>query len=87
MLAQEPRPVEHGLGLHRGLLEARPQLGVLGIPSLRNALSKLNMRLLPLGQASLAHLPENERAAWGRYYDEKPQVMAVKRLPSFGAAA
>lgn len=58
-----------------------------GIPSLRNALSKLNMRLLPLGQASLAHLPENERAAWGRYYDEKPQVMAVKRLPSFGAAA
>lgn len=58
-----------------------------GIPSLRNALSKLNMHLLPLGQASLAHLPENERAAWGRYYDEKPQVMAVKRLSSFGTAA
>ena len=51
-----------------------------GIPSLRNALSKLNMHLLPLGWASLAHLAENERADWGRYYDEKPQVMAVKRL-------
>ncbi len=60
-----------------------------GIPSLRNALSKLNMHLLPLGWASLAHLAESERADWGRYYDEKPQVMAVKRLapPTCASAA
>lgn len=51
-----------------------------GIPTLRNALSKLNVHLLPLGLASLAHLPEDEQADWGRYYDEKPHVMAVKRL-------
>jgi hypothetical protein len=50
-----------------------------GIPSLRNALSKLNMYLVSLGLASLSHLPEKERAAWGRYYDEKPWVMAVQR--------
>ncbi|CAG0979890.1 hypothetical protein MTYP_01700 [Methylophilaceae bacterium] len=59
-----------------------------GIPALRNALSKLNMHLLPLGFARLAHLPENEQAAWGRYYDEKPQVMAVQRLqPPCSASA
>ncbi|MDP2247241.1 MAG: thermostable hemolysin [Nitrosomonadales bacterium] len=51
-----------------------------GIPTLRNALSKLNMLLLPLGVASLSHLPAHEHAAWGRYYDEKPHVMAVQRL-------
>lgn len=51
-----------------------------GIPSLRNALSKLNMLLLPLGVASLSHLPVHEHAAWGRYYDEKPHVMAVQRM-------
>lgn len=51
-----------------------------GIPTLRNALSKLNMLLLPLGVASLSHLPEHEHAAWGRYYDEKPHVMAVQRM-------
>ena len=54
-----------------------------GIPSLRNSLSKLNMLLLPLGIASLSHLPPHEHAAWGRYYDEKPHVMAVQRaLPA-----
>lgn len=58
-----------------------------GIPTLRNALSKLNMHLLPLGLATLAHLPESEQAAWGRYYDEKPQVMAVKRLQPFSVSA
>jgi hypothetical protein len=51
-----------------------------GIPTLRNALSKLNMLLLPLGVASLSHLPAHEHAAWGRYYDEKPHVMAVQRM-------
>jgi len=51
-----------------------------GIPSLRNSLSKLNMLLLPLGIASLSHLPQHEHAAWGTYYDEKPHVMAVQRL-------
>jgi len=51
-----------------------------GIPTLRNALSKLNMLLLPLGVAALSHLPEHEHASWGRYYDEKPYVMAVQRL-------
>lgn len=58
-----------------------------GIPKLKNALSKLNMHLLPLGLATLAHLPEDEQAAWGRYYDEKPQVMAVKRLQPFSPAS
>jgi hypothetical protein len=50
-----------------------------GIPAIRNSLSKLNLQLEILGKAERNALPENERAAWGRYYDEGPQVMAVRR--------
>lgn len=51
-----------------------------GITTLRNSLTKLNMPMHTLGEASLMRLPEQERAAWGRYYDEHPQVMAIKRM-------
>lgn len=51
-----------------------------GIPALRNSLMKLNMQLEILGDAKITALPENERAAWGSYYDECPQVMAVRRM-------
>jgi hypothetical protein len=34
------------------------------------------LRPVELGGATLAHLPEYERADWGRYYDNRPTVMA-----------
>jgi hypothetical protein len=49
------------------------------IPALRNSVIKLNMRLEKLGEAKITSLPEGERAAWGSYYAEKPQVMAICR--------
>jgi len=51
-----------------------------GIPALRNSLTKLNMRLEKLGEAKITSLPEPERAAWGSYYAENPQVMAIRRM-------
>jgi hypothetical protein len=51
-----------------------------GISTLRNSLAKLNMSLLPLGEASISRIPEHERTAWGTYYNERPQVMAIRRM-------
>lgn len=51
-----------------------------GISTLRNSLTKLNMPLQLLGEANIACIPEHERAAWGTYYNERPQVMAICRL-------
>lgn len=53
------------------------------IPSLRNSLAKLNVQLEVLCEARLDRLPEHERAGWGSYYDQNPQVMAVRRMPQF----
>jgi len=52
-----------------------------GIPALRNSLTKLNMRIEKLGDASISCLPEHERRAWGNYYDEKPEIMSIHRMP------
>lgn len=54
-----------------------------GNPTLRNSMSKLNFPLEILAQAKLDALPEHDRADWGRYYDEQPQVMAARRKERF----
>lgn len=51
-----------------------------GISTLRNSLTKLNMPLQLLGEAHISRIPEAERAAWGTYYNERPQVMAIRRI-------
>ena len=51
-----------------------------GIRTLKNALIKLNIPVLSLGQASIEAIAVNERSDWGSYYDEKPEVMAIKRI-------
>ena len=51
-----------------------------GIRTLKNALIKLNIPVLSLGQASIEAIPLNERSDWGSYYEEKPEVMAIKRI-------
>ena len=37
------------------------------------------MSLQFLGEASIERIPEHERAAWGTYYNERPQVVAIRR--------
>jgi hypothetical protein len=51
-----------------------------GISVLRNSLTKLNMSLQWLGEASIDRIPETERAAWGTYYNERPHVLAIRRM-------
>lgn len=51
-----------------------------GISVLRNSLVKLNMSLQFLGEASIDRIPDHERAAWGTYYNERPQVLAIRRM-------
>lgn len=50
------------------------------IPALRNSLGKLNVQLEVLCDASLDQVPSAEQPDWGSYYDQQPQVMAVRRL-------
>jgi hypothetical protein len=57
------------------------------IPVLRNSLTRLNMQLEVLADASLERIAPSERPEWGSYYDKNPQVMAVRRAsrPDFTA--
>jgi hypothetical protein len=48
------------------------------VPALRNAFVRLGVPLLRLGIARIEALPEPDRAAWGRYYDKVPEVLAVR---------
>lgn len=50
------------------------------IPALRNSLGKLNVQLEVLCDASLDQVPSAEQPDWGSYYQQQPQVMAVRRL-------
>ena len=45
-------------------------------PALRNAFGRLGIDLLDLGPAEVESLPAGEAAAWGRYYEQRPRVMA-----------
>jgi hypothetical protein len=47
-----------------------------GTTELRNGFSRLGLRPITLGKASLEKLPLTERSAWGSYYDHMPMVMA-----------
>jgi hypothetical protein len=48
------------------------------VPALRNAFARLGVPFLRLGIARIEALPERDRAAWGRYYDKVPEVLAVR---------
>jgi len=47
-----------------------------GTSALRNGLSRLGLRPVNLGLATLEQLPISDRANWGSYYDNAPMVMA-----------
>ena len=48
------------------------------VPALRNNFAGLGIPLLELGPARPERLRPAARAAWGRYYDCSPQVIAVR---------
>lgn len=50
------------------------------VPVLRNAFIKLNMNPEILGDADKNRLPAEEQAEWGSYYEQNPQVMAIRRI-------
>jgi hypothetical protein len=50
-----------------------------GIPVLRNSLIKLGYTVVTIGEASSDVLSEEERDNWGRYYDNNPKILAIKR--------
>lgn len=54
------------------------------VPSLRNSFRKLGLKLFNLGAAEQARLPQTEQANWGRYYETRPQVMAVNVNHTYG---
>lgn len=50
------------------------------VPMLHNIFIKLKRNPVILGAADMNRLPPEDRSGWGSYYEQKPQVMAVKRL-------
>ena len=46
----------------------------------RNALIKLDIIPEILCDADIKHLPLAEQSEWGSYYEQKPQVMAIRRM-------
>lgn len=65
----------------RHLLDTDAEWAVFtAIPALRNSLGKLNVQLEVLCDASLDQVPVAEQPDWGSYYEQQPQVMAVRRL-------
>lgn len=50
------------------------------VPVLRNAFIKMNLDPVILGDADKSRLPAEDQAEWGSYYEQKPQVMAVRRI-------
>lgn len=49
------------------------------VPALHNALIKSDIFPDYLCDADISRLPPEARAEWGSYYDQKPQVMAIRR--------
>jgi hypothetical protein len=45
-----------------------------GTASLRNAFHRMGLAPIEIASASRERLPESERSAWGRYYDDAPRV-------------
>ncbi|MES9832576.1 MAG: thermostable hemolysin [Candidatus Thiodiazotropha sp. DIVDIV] len=45
-------------------------------PALINAFNRLGLELIELGEAEAECLSEEEQLRWGRYYDQRPRVMA-----------
>jgi len=50
------------------------------VPLVRNAFIKMGMNPVILGDADKSRLSPEEQAEWGSYYEQKPQIMAIRRV-------
>lgn len=50
------------------------------IPLISNAFGRMGVKAERLGEAKKECIPLEEQASWGSYYDQKPQIMAVRRV-------
>ena len=50
------------------------------VPVVRNAFTKMNLNPVILGDADKSRLSPEEQAEWGSYYEQKPQIMAIRRV-------
>jgi len=53
--------------------------------ALRNAFSRLGLSPIDIQAASIDRLPEDERAAWGQYYEHAPHVLVGNVQDGFEA--
>ncbi len=53
--------------------------------SLQNGLIKGGRDVYPLHEADKSRLPEAEQAIWGSYYDNMPQIVAIKGVADYQA--
>ena len=56
-----------------------------GTSALRNAFSRLGLSPIDIQAASIDRLPEDERAAWGQYYEHAPHVLVGNVQDGFEA--
>lgn len=54
------------------------------VPMVRNAFIKIGLDPVILGAPDKSRLPAEEQADWGSYYEQKPQIMAVRRIERRG---
>jgi len=50
------------------------------VPLVRNAFIKMDLNPVILGDADKSRLSPEEQAEWGSYYEQKPQIMAIRRV-------
>ena len=50
------------------------------VPLVRNAFIKMELNPVILGDADKNRLSPEEQAEWGSYYEQKPQIMAIRRV-------
>lgn len=50
------------------------------VPALRDAFINLGMHPEILSDADINHLPREIHEEWGNYFEQKPQVMAIRRM-------
>lgn len=50
------------------------------VPAVRDVFIELGMYPEIIGDADINRLPPEDRVGWGSYFEQKPQVMAIRRM-------
>ena len=57
------------------------------VPRLSNAFAKMGVTAEVLGEAKIERIPADMQSEWGSYYDQKPQIMAIRRIERRGVTS